>query len=221
MTPPPSSPSWSPSEEEEEHRRAHAAAREKWKEYIHEPLDPATAAARAKEMASALKPLSKRKYDAMHNADGGVITRECSENLVEQMVWKGHWKKVMGESWRSVNVGRARTYIMEFLVPRNGNDLADYLKEIHMAGYDHYSLCGVHGWEPFELPGQAKGWGKECTDAVRLADWHAERAFSTPMPHHAGDGWVCRGQPFTKADYPRANEHGPHGSSGPGWHSIA
>jgi hypothetical protein len=198
---------------------ARAAARARFSEYMHDPPDSRVAQAKR----PCLKPPSERnpQWNPFLNKAGDEITVAKSVALVEHMAWKGHWALVLGESYRTQTRGPARAYVMEFVVPRNGSDLAPYIQEIKLAGYEHNSLCSMNGWAPFELPANAKGWGKECTDVVRLADWHAERAYSAPMPHYAGDGWTCRGQHYKRVDYPKANEHGPYGQSGPLWTSIA
>ena len=189
--------------------------------YRHHPPDPDAAETIAKAKRPCLKSTKERNpaWDAWHSDEGVPITVESCEDLVQHMTWKGHWALVLGETYRTVTIGPARTYVMEFVVPRNGNCLASYNKEIKLAGYTHWSRCSRNGWEPFALPADARGWGKEVTDPERLADWYAERLFSIPMPHPAGDGWVCRAQHYSKQLYPFANEHGPHGDTGLPWNA--
>lgn len=191
------------------------------RKYCHNPPDPNDAEIIAQAKRPCLKSPKERNpaWDAWHSDQGVPITVESCEDLVQHMTWKGHWALVIGEAYRTVTQGPARVYVMEFVVPRNGNDLAPYEKEIKLAGYAHHSRCSQNGWESFALPGEAHGWGKEVTDQERLADWHAERLFSIPMPHPAGDGWVCRAQHYSKELYPHANEHGPHGDTGPAWNA--
>lgn len=214
-----SSPSFSPSDEEYE--LSYSAAREQFSDYCHDPPPPTATAKRP-----CLKSPTERnkEWDAWHSNDGKPITPESCQDLVESMIYSGCWRLVMGESYRTLTEGPARSSVMEFVVatrPEHEAEMPQYAKEIKLAGFDHWSLCGTNGWEPFELPREAKGWGRLVTDYERLADWHAERAFSIPMPHHGGDGWVCRAKHYPKAAYPDANEHGPHGTSGPRWTSVA
>ena len=72
-----------------------------------------------------------------------------------------------------------------------------------------------------KAPNKRKWSGTELADEL---DWHEEqlrlhheRMFCMPLPHHSGDGWVCRGRHWTKAAYPDADEHGPLGKQGPSW----
>ena len=189
----------------------------KFSQYIHHPLDPEAAEVIAKAKRPCLKPPEKRQYNVFCNEDGNSITVESCEDLVTHMTWKGHWELVICETYRTARTGPARSYVMEFVVPRNGNDLAPYEKEIKLAGYTHWSLCSHNGWEPFTLPRKVNGWGKQVMDCERLAEWHAKCVYRTPMPHHAGDGWLCGGKHYTKAEYHRANQHGPLGDTGPAW----
>ena len=194
----------------------------KFHHYIHHPPDPEAAEAIAKAKRPCLKSPEERnpKWNPWLSKEGTPIAVEGCEDLVAHMTWKGHWALVLAETYRTVHVGPARTCVMEFVVPRNGtdrDDIALYTKEINLAGYTHWSLCSQNGWEPFSLPNSARGWGKEVTDYERLAHWHSERMFSLPMPHHAGDGWLCRAKHYTKAEYPKANQHGPLGDTGPVW----
>ena len=193
------------------------AARRRFKDHCHSPPPPGTMA-----KPPCLKPPEQRnpEWNATHGDDGRPLDPESCEELVEQMVWKGHWRKVMGESWRSVRVGEARTFIMEFVLPRNGNDLSPYVKEIKLAGYDHFSLCSTNGWQPFKLPDEGKGWGKEVVDPEQLYEWHNQRQFHLPTRHPSGDGWVYKGEHFTREEFPNATEFSPWGD-GTAWDDAA
>ena len=197
-----------------------------WHMFLHEPPDQETAAEVARAKRPCLKAPANRnpEWDALTGSDGRRLDRESSEDLVDNMCLAGKFKRVMAESWRRLTGRPARTYVMEFLVatcPEHANALMEYAKEIKLAGYDHWSSFDANGWEPFELPRNAQGWGRVVTDDEQLSDWYAERMYSLPIPHYAGDGWVCRAQHWPAFDYPDANEHGPYGSSGPRWSSVA
>lgn len=207
------------------HALARATSLQQWSEYIHYPPNPIAAAARARTMASALKPLGKRKYNAFAANDGRELTVESCEDLVENMIRLGCWRKAMAESHRNINCNWIpECVVMEFLLPTHPDhtdEMARYVKEIRLAGYDHCSLCTINGWYAFELPDKAKAWGKRVTDHERLANWHAHCAWSIPMRHQSGDGWVCCGKQWTNAEYPTACEYGPFGRNGPRWTSVA
>jgi hypothetical protein len=213
------SPSLSPSDEER------MVSRQKWRDagVLLDPPDPQAAAATATAKRPCLKAPDERnpQWNPFVNDAGQTITLAKCEELVEHMTWKGHWKRVMGESYRTLLLRPAQHYVMEFIVPQNGGDLAPFVQEIKLAGYTHFSLCNHNGWQPFELPGLAKGWGKVVTDYDLLVEWHNNRQFCNPMPHHAGNGWVCRAKHYTQAEYPRANEWGPYGPSGPRWSAVS
>ena len=209
-----SSPSFSPSDEDDEHPKRCLSP--SLLVYIHSPPHASAVPAR-----SILVPRNKRKFDGMLDTDGNALDPAACKQLVDGKVDCGEWRLVMSESFRCSATKLARSYIMEFIVA-GSEGIEAREKEIKVAGYEHYSLCSMHGWQPFDLPMWAKsGWGRVVTDYERLADWHAERSFSIPMPHHAGDGWVCRAQHWSRANYPGANEYGPFGNNGPRWTSIA
>lgn len=206
---------------------AHQASRQRWREegVIRDPPDPVLAETIARAKRPCLKPIGTRnpEWDPTLNEIGQRINEADCKELIEKKVWQGQWKRVTGEAWRTQRVGRARTYIMEFVVatePAYADDFKLHHKEIKLAGYTHWSLCNLNGWEPFKLLGDRVGWGKEVVDPEELYEWHSQRQFSLPTRHPSGDGWVYKGDHYTRADWPNANEYSPLGEA-IGWDDVA
>ena len=190
---------------------------------VRDPLDEAAARTLARMKRPCLKALHDRNpaWNPYINECGNAINPQHCEDLIEAMVVSGCWgRTTVGAHrllcWQSY-------HIMEFLWPTRPEhevQLKQHEKEIHLAGYTHLSLCSSNGWEPFRLPGDVIGWGKEITDTLRIADWYAEAARKTSTPYFTGHGWTCHGEHWPEESYPDANESGPYGPGGPRWEAL-
>ena len=113
-------------------------------------------------------PLGKKMKTEDSRTVSTLVGQQATD-LVEAKLASGEWKKVTATSTRSNSQQYAhmptRTYTYEFIVDGAKRTAFEYKDSIKNAGYRHYSKSDRAGWQPFELEGGARGFGREASSS--------------------------------------------------------
>lgn len=158
---------------------------------------------------------------------------ERAQELIDQQLRLGRWKKVEARSLRAPQVSGLGcdksnepciTIWMEFIDDAKAKTY-DAKKELALAGYTHWAGSTRAGWNgEWQTPDGTLvgrgGMGKRIYDVGRKELLEEQCEYNRAKPHPSGSGWIFRGAIYTASAHPNASSFGPRGLAGPRWGSA-